>query len=285
MLADYWFGLNNNDVVCELCPHRCVISDNKSGLCAIRKNQNGQLIAASYGLVSGFSLDPIEKKPLYMYKPGTHILSVGSYGCNFHCGFCQNYEISLEFENRLSSAKFVSPENIVSIALETRSRGNIGVAYTYNEPLVGYEFVRDTAKLISAAGLDNVLVTNGYINEEPLRALLPYINAMNIDLKSFSNSFYRKIGGDLETVKNTIMQSREHCHVEITTLIIPDENDDSVEVLAQWVAEIDNAIPLHLSRFFPRYKSNKASPTSREMMCKLRDIASKYLINVFVGNM
>ena len=283
-IAEYWSLLENNGVQCLLCPHKCKILENMAGKCTVRENHGGILLASSYGHVSSIALDPIEKKPLYMFMPGTKILSIGGFGCNFHCPYCQNYEISLEYETRQRNTKIMTPTDIVILAKETVCDSNIGIAYTYNEPLVGYDFVRDTAQLAHASVLSNVLVTNGYINPEPLESLLPVIDAMNIDLKSFSPDFYKRVGGDLETVKNTIKLSHKHCHVEVTTLVIPGENEDSIEELARWLSSIDPEIPLHLSRFFPRYNYSGKSPTSPEVLYDLKETARKYLKNVFVGN-
>ena len=181
--------------------------------------------------------------------------------------------------------KVVTSDYIVMLAKEARAEGNIGIAYTYNEPVVGYEFMRDTARLAHESELCNVIVTNGYINRGPLEALLPVIDAMNIDLKGFSNDFYKKVGGDLETVKNTIALSRKYCHIEVTTLVIPSENEDDILELAMWLASIDSEIPLHLLRFFPRYRYADKIPTSRELVYDLSERAKKYLKNVFIGNM
>ena len=284
-LCDYWAALENKSVQCELCPHRCKIEKGSFGLCSTRKNHEGKLIATGYGRASAIALDPVEKKPLYMYKQGKNILSIGGFGCNLHCPFCQNYEISLQPDERQKIAKIIDPEEVIILAKETRNEGNIGIAYTYNEPLVGYEFVRDIAELAYESKLNNVLVTNGYINPEPLEALLPVIDAMNIDLKSFSDDFYKKVGGDLESVKNTIELSYKHCHIEITTLIIPGENEDTITELAKWLSSINPEIPLHLSRFFPRYKYADRSPTSQDVIYNLQDKAKKYLKHVFTGNM
>ena len=285
VIAEYWFLMDDNGVQCNLCPHKCKIQEGETGLCTVRENHGGILIATGYGQVSSIALDPIEKKPLYMYKPGSHILSIGSFGCNLHCPFCQNFEISLEYERRRDNTKIMTPTDIVMLAKETQRDGNIGIAYTYNEPLAGYDFVRDTAQLAHASILDNVLVTNGYINREPLEALLPVIDAMNIDLKSIEGDFYRQVGGDIETVKNTIILSHDHCHIEVTTLVIPGENDDTIEDISIWLASIDPEIPLHLSRFFPRHLYTGKSPTPHDLMYNLRDTAKKYLKNVFTGNM
>jgi len=208
-------------------------------------------------------------------------------GCNFRCPFCQNCEISINFKNNYARAQYISPEHIAELAKNSIPDGNIGVAYTYNEPFMGYEFIYDCAKLIRGAGLFNIVVTNGCINSEPLRLILPLTDAMNIDLKSFSESFYKKIGGSLETVKDTIKSASKSCHVEITTLIIPGENDSEAEIseLADWLASIDTAFPLHLTRFFPRHKYSDKEPTSRETILRLSKTAKKYLKNVFTGNM
>lgn len=268
---------------CGICPHDCLIPPGGKGFCGVRENRGGRIVYSSYGKVSAIALDPIEKKPLYMYRPGTRILSVGGFGCNLRCPFCQNSDISMEYD--LSAAKTVTPEQISALAEKTVAEGNIGVAYTYNEPLIGYEFVYDCARLVHGAGLSNVLVTNGYINREPLESLLPYIDAMNIDLKAFSESFYSKLGGGLETVRNTIALSQEHCHAEVTTLVIPGENEGDIEELARWLASVSPDIPLHLSRFFPRYKYGDRTPTPRDTIYQLAETAKRYLNNVFCGNM
>ena len=284
-VASYWEADENNTVRCGLCPHRCYIHENASGVCGVRENRNGSLIAAGYGLVSSIALDPIEKKPLYMFHPGKNVLSIGGFGCNLRCPFCQNYEISIEYNDIRRSARELSPDDAAALAVQTIPRGNIGVAYTYNEPLIGYEFVNDCAVLVRSEGLCNILVTNGCINKEPLEALLPLIDAMNIDLKGFSESFYNIVGGDLNTVKETIALSAGGCHVEVTTLVIPGENEGDIEDIAKWLSSIDPGIPLHLTRFFPRYRYSGKAATPREAILRLRDTAGKYLENVFTGNM
>ena len=284
-IAKYWKDDIDNAVRCGLCPHRCLIRDNAFGLCGARKNNDGILLAATYGHISSIALDPIEKKPLSMFNPGKNILSIGSFGCNLNCGFCQNFEISKEYSDILFEAKKMMPNEIVSIAIDTMRRNNIGVAFTYNEPLVGYEFVRDCAVLTRDAGLLNVLVTNGFINPDPLADLLPVIDAMNIDLKGFTKDFYSSVGGVFEDVKETIVMSAKQCHVEVTTLVIPNENENDIEDIAKWLSSINDGIPLHLTRFYPRYRYAGKSPTSREKMIRLSGIAKKYLKNVIVGNM
>ena len=284
--AQFYNKSDKNTVTCVLCPHNCAVNDGETGICGARRNDGGKLYAAGCGLVSSLALDPVEKKPLYMFHPGKKVLSVGGFGCNLRCPFCQNCEISMEYKERLENAGRILPEQIAALAKKYVPDGNIGVAYTYNEPLIGYEFVCDCAKLIHAAGLKNVLVTNGYIAREPLENLLPYIDAMNIDLKGFTEGSYKKLGGSLEPVKETITAAHKRCHIEITTLIIPGENDseEETDALAGWLASLDPGIPLHLTRFFPRYKYADRTPTSRETICRLCEIAKKNLKNVFAGN-
>jgi len=286
VIAKYWErkeSKENKDVTCKLCPISCIIKENSTGKCGARENRNGVLIAGSYGSVTSIALDPIEKKPLYMFHPGKKIVSIGGYGCNFSCPFCQNYSISLEHKN--TKIDYMTPELITEVALMAVQDGNIGVAYTYNEPLIGYEFVSDCSALIHEAGLVNVLVTNGYISKQPLKSLLPLIDAMNIDIKGYHGRTYSRVGGTLEVVKDTIEMSNKECHVEVTTLVIPNENEEDVEDIAKWLSQIDPTIPYHLSRFFPRYRYSDRESTPSETMYRLRDIAEKYLENVFIGNM
>ncbi|MCL2168980.1 MAG: AmmeMemoRadiSam system radical SAM enzyme [Defluviitaleaceae bacterium] len=283
--AMFYTQLNEGNVQCNLCPHNCKIPEGSAGFCTVRKNMGGRLYATSYAKASALALDPIEKKPLYMFRQGSQILSVGGFGCNFRCPFCQNSGISLDYDH--SRAELVPPEHLTALALQAVSRGNIGIAYTYNEPLIGYEYLLDSAKLVHKAGLANIIVTNGSINQRPLEALLPYIDAMNIDLKSFSPAFYENIKGSLETTKQTITLASKHCHIEVTSLIIPNENDSESEMtqLASWLSSINPNIPLHLSRFFPRHNYAHKAPTPKETIYKLKEIAQKHLVNVFVGNM
>jgi len=308
--AMYWSAAENGGVRCGLCPHRCHLAENSAGICGVRENLGGRLVASGYGQVSSVALDPIEKKPLYMFYPGKNVLSIGGFGCNLRCPFCQNYEISMSVPSfgelpmmptggargvgepaedvRVAGARSPyarTPGEIAALAVQIVPNGNIGVAYTYNEPLIGYEFVYDCAKLIHGAGLKNVVVTNGYINMEPLKELLPLIDAMNIDLKGLGDGFYRKLGGESETVKETIALSHKHCHVEVTTLVIPGENEGDIEGIALWLSSIDPGIPLHLSRFFPRYRYEDRAPTPRETIHRLKKAAKGYLKHVFIGNM
>ena len=278
---------------CDVCFRHCKIEEGQTGFCGARTCREGLLVASNYGKLTSIALDPIEKKPLKMFRPGAQILSVGSYGCNLRCPFCQNSSISWSqkaFEYK-DKAEYYDPSEIVKIALDLRERGNIGIAFTYNEPLVGYEFVRDTAKLAKEAGLENVMVTNGTASQKVLEEILPYIDAMNIDLKAFSDGFYRDfLDGDFQMVKDFITRAVQSCHVELTTLIIPDKNDDGQEMrqLSLWVADLENKlnkkIPLHITRFFPAFKFTEKAPTPVSTILKLVEIAKENLEFVFAGN-
>lgn len=270
---------------CNICPHNCKIEEGHLGLCNGRMNYQGKIICENYGKVTAMALDPIEKKPLYHYYPGSKILSVGSYGCNLKCPFCQNYDISMVKGNEIE-ASIITAKELVSKAISLKPLGNIGIAYTYNEPLIGYEYVGDCARLAKAEGLKNVVVTNGYICEEPLRELLPYIDAFNIDLKGFTEEYYHKLRGDLVTVMRSIILASKKCHVEVTTLIVPGENDkeEEIEALAGWLAEVNPEIPLHITRFFPRFRMQDRDATAIEKVYKLVKIARKHLRYVYAGN-
>ena len=271
--------------LCELCFHHCALDEGQTGLCRARACQDGKIVSLNYGKLTSLALDPIEKKPLRRFHPGSLILSVGSFGCNLRCPFCQNHEISMAGDSGIPTVE-VSPEQLAAQAAELVPHGSIGVAYTYNEPLTGYEYVRDCAALVHEQGMVNVLVTNGTVEEEPWRALLPLVDAANIDLKGFTPSWYRRLGGDLETVKRSIVLAAERCHVEVTTLLIPGENDSEEEIreLARWLASISPEIPLHLSRFFPRYRMLDRPPTPVEQVSRLAETARRYLSYVYTGN-
>ena len=270
---------------CELCFHHCVLDVGQIGLCRARACQDGKIVSLNYGKLTSLALDPIEKKPLRRFHPGSLILSVGSFGCNLRCPFCQNHEISMAEDSGIPTVE-VSPEQLAAKAAELVPQGNIGVAYTYNEPLIGYEYVQNCAALVHEQGMINVLVTNGTVEEEPWRALLPLVDAANIDLKGFTPSWYRRLGGDLETVKRSIVLAAERCHVEVTTLLIPGENDSEEEIreLARWLASISPEIPLHLSRFFPQYQMVDRLPTPVEQVYRLAEAARRYLSYVYTGN-
>lgn len=272
----------NDRIHCYLCPHNCVIENGHFGKCNVRKHEHGELFTINYGEITSAALDPIEKKPLYYFRPSSYILSVGSFGCNFTCGFCQNYSIS----QYKAKSEYVPKEKLIQTAMNTDN--NIGLAFTYNEPSIWYEYVYDCAKLLKEtdSGAAVVLVSNGYISDEPLRKLLPYVDAMNIDLKSYSAKYYNYLcGGTLEPVLKTIETAAKYCHVEITTLLVTGENDnlEEVEKIAKFLSSINNDIPLHLSRYFPQYKLSNP-PTDINFMWKAEDMAKKYLHKVILGN-
>jgi pyruvate formate lyase activating enzyme len=266
--------------VCGVCPHKCGLSEGRTGLCRARICSGGNVVSLNYGKITSIALDPIEKKPFARFMPGSYILSAGSFGCNLRCPYCQNYEISMCGEND-AYYRYISPKNLAARAKELVSDGNIGLAYTYNEPLISVEYIVDCAKLIKDYGLVNAIVTNGYATEETLLKVLPYADAMNIDLKGFSEEFYRNVGGDLETVKNSINLCYGKCHLEVTTLIIPGENDgeEEMENLSAYLAGVGQ-IPLHITRYYPRYKYTK-KPASAGKLQSLARIAGKHLKYVY----
>ena len=278
-------SLQKREAVCPVCPHHCLLAEGQTGRCRTRKNREGKIVSINYGKLTSLMLDPIEKKPLRRFFPGSRILSVGSFGCNLACPFCQNYEISMA-DSGQAHWQEVTPEALAGLAQEYQSYGNIGVAFTYNEPLVGYEFVRDTARLVRERGMKNVLVTNGCAEPLVLEELLPYVDAMNIDLKGFTGEWYERLGGDLETVKRFIARAAQDCHVELTTLIVPGENDseEEMEREAKWIASLDREIPLHVTRFFPQYRMADKAPTPVERVYRLRNTAAQWLRYVYVGN-
>ncbi len=276
--ASYWRP-EDTAVRCELCPHRCLISEGKRGLCKVREHQKGRLFALTYGKVSAVQFDPVEKKPLYHFHPGKPILSIGSVGCNFHCGFCQNHHL-------VECAVPLAPVPVPDLVRAARREGAVGISYTYNEPLIWFEFVVDCAREFRKAGMANVLVTNGFVSPEPLAELLPLVDAMNIDLKSMDPEFYRRIcGGSLAPVLATIEESAKATHVEITNLLVTGENDseESIRSVVDFVAGVDPEIPLHLSRYMPMYRFT-APPTPPERLAAAFRIAREKLPYVYVGN-
>lgn len=281
--AMFYEKMEKDTVHCHLCPHGCILSPDGVGACRARENVDGELYSLNYARVASIALDPIEKKPLYHFHPGKKILSAGTFGCNFKCGFCQNWAIA----HRDVRTALLEPADLAAMALEYKEQDSIGIAYTYNEPSIWYEYVLDTAILVKEKGMANVLVTNGYICREPLEKLLPYIDAMNIDVKAFTGEFYKKIcKGSLEDVQKTVEAAAGKCHVEITTLVIPGLNDSPDEIgrLAKWLASISPEIVLHLSRFFPNYQMTDIPPTPAVILDEARVSAACYLKNVYLGN-
>lgn len=277
--ARYYKKLENNRVACQLCPQKCIIAIGGTGFCRVRVNQEGILYTKNYQQISSAAMDPVEKKPLYHFYPGQVIFSIGTVGCNFRCLFCQNWEIA---QSEVPT-RSLSPQEVVEYAREAHS---IGIAYTYNEPTIWYEYVYDTALLARQHKLANVLVTNGFINEEPLREILPLIDAVNIDLKSMRNDFYRKYcRGELEPVLHTIQISSQACHVELTNLVIPTLNDspEDIKALIDWVADLNPEIPLHFSRYYPQYKM-VIPPTPVETLTRIWEIARGKMKYVYLGN-
>lgn len=272
--------------VCDVCPHACALVEGQRGLCRARVAHDGCVVDENYGRVTALALDPVEKKPIVRWRSGSNVLSVGSYGCNLRCPFCQNADIACAGPDDVRWRE-VSPEALVDLALKVRP-DNVGLAFTYNEPLVGYEFVRDTARLAHEAGLANVLVSNGMVNVGPLAELLPLIDAANIDLKGFDQGFYDVVGGDFAAVKHTIeaLAACPTCHLEVTTLVIPGLNDDPavIDAAAAWLASLDPGIPYHLTRFFPCHRMQDRSPTPVETLHELAHVARKHLDDVLLGN-
>ena len=284
---------------CNVCFRHCDIKEGGLGFCGARTCRDGKVIPSNYGKITGFMLDPIEKKPLARFYPGSRVLSVGSYGCNLRCPFCQNYDISWsEQAMRLSEeCEEISPEELTSAALSLKDKGNIGVAFTYNEPLICYEYVLDTSKLLKENGLYSVVVTNGSTFPWVVDKIGPYVDAMNIDLKSFSDEYYRKVlKGNLNNTKEFIRCALKYCHVELTTLVVSGKDDElsenvsvsDMERICSWIKELeeefDKKIPFHISRFFPRSQYMDRRPTDIDHMRELYSIASQELEYVYLGN-
>ncbi len=281
--ALHYQGLAGRRVQCQLCPHQCELGDQGKGICGARQNQHGKLISLSYGQVAAIQLDPIEKKPLYHFYPGKNIVSVGSFGCNLHCSFCQNWTLSRGHQGRWQ----LKPEQLIKLVEEHfGEQDNIGLAFTYNEPLVGFEYLLEISKLAKRAGHQVVLISNGYINSSCLTQLLPHIDAMNIDLKSFREGFYQNhCQGSLNPVLENIKLASRELFLEVTTLLIPGENDSlqEIEELASWLGSVDKEIPLHLSRYFPSYQLERP-PTDLAVMAEARRVAKRHLSYVYLGN-
>jgi pyruvate formate lyase activating enzyme len=281
--ADYWRDQQDGTCECLLCPHRCRIREGHTGRCRVRATIGGAVRAISYGMISSVHSDPIEKKPLYHFHPGSTIFSVGGWGCNFACSFCQNWTISQAFRQ---SAMRHTPDQVIALMKE---EGDIQMAYTYNEPLVGFEFVRDCSRLVRSGGGANVLVTNGYCEESPASELLPLIDALNVDIKSMDEGFYRTYcKGTLKPVLNFCRQAvKAGCHLEITNLIIPGLNDseEGLRNLATWIRnELGPLTPLHLSAFHPDYQL-QAPPTPGAVLLHAYQVCRESLPYVYVGNL
>lgn len=278
--ARWYERRSDGKTACLLCPHACVVLDTHTGVCGVRRNDGGTLVLPFYGRISSLAVDPIEKKPLYHFHPGSRILSAGFVGCSFHCKFCQNWQISQGTE---AGTRFMAPEDLVAAA---RAEGSFAIAYTYSEPLVHAEYVIDTARLAHEAGLKNVLVSNGYLNPEPASDVLSLMDAANIDVKGFDEKFYRvETGGSLAEVQRFLRQAAGKIHLEVTTLVVPTKNDDpaQIEGIASFVASLGQDIPLHLSAYHPDYKYSipaTPAPTIRD----LAEIARRHLHFVYVGN-
>ncbi|HUV09327.1 MAG TPA: AmmeMemoRadiSam system radical SAM enzyme [Spirochaetia bacterium] len=276
----YFKKSEDGKIQCLLCPHTCVIAPDRHGRCRVRFNRRGELDLPYYGKLSAVSVDPIEKKPLYHFHPGSPILSVGFFGCSFRCPFCQNYDISQKTD---SSIRSTSPETLVDLA---EQKNSFGIAYTYSEPLIHYEYVLETAVLARRRGLKNVLVSNGFINPGPAEELLDNLDAANIDLKTFDPEFYsREIGGELEAVKRFLRQAAGRIHIEVTTLVIPTKNDSEKEIeeMARFISDISPTIPYHLSCYYPTYKYSIPA-TEPGTVRRLAEAARRHLTFVYLGN-
>ncbi len=293
--ARFYKKLDENKVRCELCPHNCLIYPGRVGICFVRQNVGGKLYALSYGRVSAQHLDPIEKKPLFEFYPGSQIFSISSIGCSLACPYCQNWELAHPKSRFFKedpktviekTTSTLSPEQAVNTAMKYKDVNNIGIAYTYNEPLIWFEYLSDTAKLAHSKGLKNIVITNGYLNIEPLKELLPFIDAVNIDVKGFTNDVYKRLGGELQPVLEAAALLNSSAHVEITNLLVPDMNTDpkQIKALVDWIADNLGAdTPLHFSRYFPSHKMSVA-PTSITLLEKAKQLGEERLKHVYLGN-
>ena len=277
---------------CDVCHNGCNLEEGAKGLCRARICEGGEIRSANYGVVTSIAIDPIEKKPLKLFFPGSKILSVGSYGCNLRCPFCQNHEISYGFGQEYTmGCRYLGPDELADIALQYKGEGNIGVAFTYNEPLVGYEFVIDASLETHKLGMKTVLVSNGCVSERVRDLVLPHIDAMNIDLKGFTDDYYSKtLGGDRNLVMSFIEEAAKMCHVEVTTLVVPGYNDSEEEMkrLSAWIAGLNGGrgkekVALHISRYFPRFKMSTPA-TDVDLIYRLAEVAGQNLDHVFTGN-
>lgn len=284
--ALYYEKLTEGRVQCQLCPHNCIINEGKTGICKVRRNYNGILISENYGLLCSVRFDPIEKKPLYHFYPGREILSIGTVGCNMSCRFCQNCEIS---QVGVKEAYFLKHyDSKYLIAQATSKTNNVGIAYTYNEPIVFYEFMLDVAREMQKVNMHNIIVSNGFINPEPLAQLMDYVDACNIDLKAFTEEFYKsQTAASLQPVLNTLKYiKRRNKYLEITNLVIPHLNDMEKEfrTMLQWIVdELGKKTVLHLSKYFPHHKATGPS-TPDSTLQRFYKIAREFLDYVYIGN-
>ena len=271
-----YYQATEKSVKCLLCPNFCIIHDNAYGICRKRKNESGYLYAMNYSETISLNIDPMRKKPLYNYFPDDYILSIGANSCNLTCKFCQNYSSS----QLDATTRTISPDELVNICQQKDLKH---VAFTYTEPFTWYEYILDAAKILKSNNISAVLVTNGYVNPEPLENIMPYVSAMNIDLKAFSNSFYKDIcGGELQPVLDTITYAHSRTHIEISFLLIESLNDNTDELhqMCHFISNLNKDIPLHILRYFPRYKMN-LKPTTDKAINNAKDIARKYLTYVY----
>lgn len=279
--AAFYEKIDGSTVHCVLCPHNCIIHDGKTGVCGVRINKGGVLYSEIYGRLTSLAMDPIEKKPLYHFHPGTRILSIGTKGCNMKCPYCQNWQIS---QDRAARTSYYTSDDIVNMALKEKS---IGIAYTYSEPMIWYEYVMDTSAKAKEHNLANVLVTNGFINQPPLERLLERIDAMNIDLKSFREETMKRVQkAKLADVLSTIKTAHGGgCHIELTTLVVTGVNDDMAELkdIIGFIASVDKNIPWHISRYYPNYKYGQPE-TDVDFIMRVHEEAEKKLTYVYCGN-
>jgi len=286
MESKFYIKHDDNTVECQLCPHLCRIKNERLGICNTRLNRNGVLESVQWGVIASSGLDPIEKKPLYHFHPGKMIYSIGGFGCNLNCPFCQNFEISQYVPHNIDKLRIISPSEVIQKS--KIHKNSIGIAYTYNEPTVWFEYMEDTAKEAKKEELLNVMVSNGFINPKPLDSLLDLIDAFNIDLKAFNDDFYRKISrGNLDIVLSTLKAIRKSGkHLEITFLVIPNLNDsfDEANQMFQWIAkELGDHTVLHINAYHPAYLLNN-QPTRPDSLHKLFNLAKESLKHVYIGN-
>lgn len=280
--------IEDRKVICNLCAHRCVIFSGKKGICKVRQNNAGTLITKAYGRTIAQNIDPIEKKPLYHFYPGSRAYTIATAGCNFHCRFCQNWHIAEIFsEEILESGKEATPEQIV---LDAKQKGSEHIAYSYTEPTIFFEYSYDTARKAHEAGLNNLYITNGYMTGEMLEMINPYLDAVNIDLKAFRDETYRRyIAAHLQPVLDSLKKVKQlNIWLEVTSLIIPGINDDPDEIrdMADFIAtELGRDVPWHISRFFPAYKMNHYPSTPLNTMQMAKEIGLETgLYYVYLGN-